>query len=396
MHATDHVGGKTTCSPWNAVYATAFGAAVVVGCEFLPVSLLSPIAHDFGVTEGKAGQVVSISGAFAVLTALSIAQLTARIDRKFVILGLITSLLVSCLVVAAAANFPMLMAGRALLGIAVGGFWSFATSVTMRLLPPRDVPKGLALIGGAVAVSTTIAAPLASTLGEWIGWRGTVLAAAPVTATALGWLWISLPKLPSTHRGAKAGSLSLLARPQVLLATAAAMLAFMGQFAIYTYIRPLLETVAGFSVPAMSSVLLVMGLSGVVGAWWVGIALRRSLFRPLIMLPALLAGIGVGMMFLATEQVPLVVLFIGWGFLSAAAPVGWGLWLSRALPNDVEAGGGLQIAAIQLAIAAGALSGGIVLDHAGWQANIGYGVAVLVAASLMAAATARHFAKNCA
>jgi predicted MFS family arabinose efflux permease len=394
MQVTDHMTTGQTQAGWNAVYATAFCAAVLVGAEFLPVSLLTPMAADFGVTEGRAGQAISISGVFAVVTSLSVARLTATIDRRIVLAGLMLALLLSSLIVATAANFTMLMAGRALLGVAVGGFWSFATAVSMRLLPPLDVPRGLALIGSAVAISTTIAAPVASNLGEWIGWRGTFLAVVPVTALALIWLCASMPALPTAGRVATTGSLRLLVRPQVLLATIAAMLAFMGQFVIFTYIRPLLETVSGFSVPAMSGVLLVMGLSGVVGSWWVGRALRRSLFRPLILLPALMGGVAVGMIFLAHLQAAVVVLFILWGFLAAAAPVGWGLWLSRALPNEAEAGGGLQVAAIQTAIALGALLGGRVLDGSGWQASIAVGVAVLLAASAAAAATAVHFTRT--
>ena len=394
MQVIDNITAGQKQAGWSAVYATAFCAAVLVGVEFMPVSLLTPMAADFGVTEGRAGQAISISGVFAVITSLSISRLTAKIDRRVVLAGLMIALLLSSLIVATAANFSMLMVGRALLGVAVGGFWSFSTAVTMRLLPPGDVPRGLALIGSAVAISTTIAAPLASNLGEWIGWRGTFLAVVPVTAVALFWLFNSVPALPTSGRVASGGSLRLLARPQVLLATVAAMLAFMGQFVIFTYIRPLLETVSGFSVPALSGVLLVMGLSGVAGAWWVGHALRRSLFRPLIILPALMGVVAVGMFFLARQQEWVVVLFILWGFLAAAAPIGWGLWLSRALPDEAEAGGGLQVAAIQTAIALGALLGGRVLDGSGWQASIAVGAAVLFAASLAAAATAVHFSRS--
>jgi predicted MFS family arabinose efflux permease len=396
MHITDHITTGQTQAGWNAVCATAFCAAVVDGAEFLPISLLTPMAVNFGVTEGRAGRAISISGVFAVATSLSVARLTANIDRRIVLAGLMMTLLLSSLIVAAAAIFTRLMAGRALLGVAVGGFWSFATAVTIRLLPPRDVPRGLALIGSAVAMSTTIAAPVDSNLGEWIGWRGTFLAVVPVTALALIWLCASLPALPTPGRVATTGSLRLLVRPQVLLATVAAMLAFMGQFVIFTYIRPLLESVSGFSVPAMPGVLLVMGLSGVVGSWWVGRALRRSLFRPLILLPALMGSVAVGLILLARQQAAVVVLFVLWGFLAAAAPVGWGLWLSRALPTETEAGGGLQVAAIQTAIALGALLGGRVLDGSGLQASIAVGLAVLLAASAAAAVTAVHFARTTA
>lgn len=391
MHATDQQSLDATTVTWSAVYAVAFSAAVIVGCEFLPVSLLSPIAHDFAVSEGRAGQIISVSGIFAILTSLSASRLTRAVDRKTVMLGFAVSLLLSNLIVATATNFPVLMLGRVLLGISVGGFWSFSTAVTMRLLPQREVSRGLALIGSAVAVSTTVSAPLASSLGDILGWRGTFLLTVPVAGLSLGWLWISLPKLPPNRKGIKVSSLRLLRNRQVALATTAALLLFMGQFVIFTYIRPLLETTAGFSVPAMSSVLLAMGLFGVVGSWWGGLELRKSLFRPLILLPALLSVVGLGLVFLGTSQPAVIGLFITWGFLSSAANIGWGMWLSHALPGAAEAGGGLQVAAIQLAIACGALVGGLVLDIAGWQASIAVGVVVLIGAALAAAATAADF-----
>ncbi|MCW1918091.1 MFS transporter [Rhodobacter sp. KR11] len=381
---------QSSASNFSGTRAIAFCAAVLVGTEFLPVSLLTPMAQDFGVTEGQAGQAVAISGLFAVITSLTISKATAGWDRKHVVAGLMAALVLSCLMVALAPSFAMLMAGRAVLGVAVGGFWSFSTAVTMRLVAPADVPRSLAMIGAAVAVSTTVAAPVASTLGDWIGWRGTFLVAAPLGGLALGWLWWTLPALPSgPHRGT--GSLGLLARPQVALANLAALLAFMGQFVVFTYVRPLLEGVSGFSVPALSGVLLVMGLSGVVGSWWVGGALKRSLFRPLVVLPGLMAVVALGLVFAATSQPAVVGLFLAWGFLAASAPIGWGLWLSRALPQETEAGGGLQVAAIQTAIALGSLTGGLVLDAAGWQASIAMGAGVLMLASGAAAVTALQF-----
>ncbi len=394
MIATDKTDPNQAVTMWNAVYAMAFCAAVMVGCEYLPVSLLSPIARDFDVTEGRAGLVISVSGIFAIVTSLTASRLTAGMDRSLVMLGFACALMVSNALVATASSFATLMLGRAVLGVAVGGFWSFSTAVTMRLLPAPDVPKGLALIGSAVAVATTISAPMASSLGEIIGWRGTFWALVPVAALAFCWLWISLPNLPPLGGHRRGGALGLLRRRQVQFATLGAMLLFMGQFVIFTYIRPLLETIAGFSVPAISGVLLAMGLSGVVGAGWGGRELRKSLFKPLIGIPAILSLIAVGMISFGTVQPAVVGLFMLWGFFTAAAGIGWGFWLSRALPDEAESGGGLQVAAIQLAIAGGAFVGGWVLDHSGWQASIGVGVVVLIMASLAATATAIDFKKE--
>ncbi|TJV93053.1 MAG: MFS transporter, partial [Mesorhizobium sp.] len=119
---------------WGAVLSMALCVSVLIASEFMPVSLLTPIAVDLGTTEGRTGQAISISGAFAVLTSLFVASLTRRIDRKLVLTGFTVLLIVSGLAVTFAPNFALLMVGRALLGVAIGGFWSMSTSIVMRLV----------------------------------------------------------------------------------------------------------------------------------------------------------------------------------------------------------------------------------------------------------------------
>ncbi len=374
---------------WVAVYATALCAGVLVAGEFLPVSLLSPIAQDFGISEGQAGQAISISGLFAVITSLTIAPLTGRIDRRHVVSGFVLALALSCVIVGFANNFPLLLLGRALLGIAVGGFWAFSTATLMRLLPPQHLAAGLALVSSWIAVATTFSAPLASILGATIGWRNTVLLMAPVAGLACLWLWTSLPAMPPDRAAARRNPFGLFRQSQVQLAMTAVALSFMGQFAIFTYIRPFLEGVTGLSVQMLSAVLLGLGIAGIAGTWWVGRALRTDPFRPLIMLPLVLALITCGLVLCGSIPWAVGALFIAWGFVSSAAPVGWGLWLSRALPDDAEVAGGLQVAVIQLAIALGALFGGVLLDLLGWQAQFGAGIICLVGSAGFAALTAR-------
>ncbi|WWR55530.1 MFS transporter (plasmid) [Sinorhizobium meliloti] len=145
-----------TAAAWGAVASMALCVAVLIASEFMPVSLLTPIARDLGMSEGQAGQAISISGLFAVLTSLFIAGFTRKIDRKFVLSSFSLMLIVSGLVVSFAPNYTALMVGRALLGVAIGGFWSMSTAVVMRLLPESAVPEGLALPNAGNAIAATI------------------------------------------------------------------------------------------------------------------------------------------------------------------------------------------------------------------------------------------------
>jgi predicted MFS family arabinose efflux permease len=374
---------------WGAVVSMALCVSVLIASEFMPVSLLSPIASDLGITEGQTGQAISISGLFAVLTSLFVADLTRRIDRKLVVTGFTVILIVSGLMVASAPTYPVLMAGRALLGVAIGGFWSMSTSIVMRLVSEQDVPKGLAILNAGNAIAATIAAPLGSFLGAYVGWRGAFLLVVPLGLLALVWQWISLPPLPPRNRE-RSGLLRLLARPQVALGMTSILLLFMGQFALFTYLRPFLETVTHVSITILSLNLLLMGLAGVAGTYLISRLLGPLFFSLLIAIPLIMAIIAVALIVLGALPSAVAVLLVAWGFFATAAPVGWGTWLSRTLPDDAEAGGGLQVAVIQLAITLGATIGGLLFDAVNWWSPFAFAAALLAGSSLMAVAAWRN------
>ena len=382
-------GEPTRRGAWSAVLSMTLCVFTLIASEFMPVSLLTPIATDLGVTEGHAGQAISISGLFAVATSLCLAGLTRRLDRRAVVLGLTGLLVLSGIIVTLSPSYPLLMVGRALLGVAVGGFWSLSTAIVMRLVPQAEVPKALALLNAGNAVAATISAPLGSLLGAMIGWRGAFSLVVPVGLLALLWQWISLPALAPRAGGSALGVLRLLGRRPIALGMAAILMLFMGQFALFTYLRPFLEQVTGVGIETLSLMLLAMGLAGAAGTVVIGHLLGRRLFSLLIGIPLLMAGLALLLLVVGRAEAPVFAALIGWGFLGTAVPVGWGTWLSRALPDEAEAGGGLQVAVIQLAITAGASLGGLVFDSLGWQATFLLSAMLLGGSALAALAAWR-------
>lgn len=367
----------------------ALCVSVLIASEFMPVSLLTPIAHDLALSEGRAGQAISISGIFAVLTSLLNAPLTGRFDRRRVLLGFTALLAVSGVVVALASNYAVFMLGRALLGVAIGGFWSMSTATIMRLVPAAAVPKALATINGGNALAATIAAPLGSFLGQFVGWRGAFALVIPLAVAAFAWQWARLPPMPGDPHTASGNPFKLLQRPAVALGMAAILLLFMGQFAVFTYLRPFLEATTGVGISALSLMLLLMGASGLVGTYLVGVLLKTRLFTYLVLIPLSMAVMALLLIALGASATAVSVLLLGWGLVGTAAPVAWGVWLSKTLPQDAEAGGGLMVATIQLAITLGAGVGGALFDSVGWWAPFALG-ALLLAGSAALAWAAQH------
>ena len=370
---------------WSGVFAMTLCVFALIASEFMPVSLLSPIAADLKITEGMAGQGIAISGAFAVITSLSISRLAGGINRKILLLILTMIMAVSGAIVALAQSYTIYMIGRALIGMVIGGFWSMSVAMAMRLVPSAQVPRALAIFNSGNALAMVIAAPLGSYLSSIIGWRGAFFSLVPVAILVLIWQWISLPSMPVTSEPTenRPSIVALLRNPVVMIGMLAVSLFFMGQFSLYTYVRPFLETVTQVNISTLSLILLGIGVMGFIGTSVINTVLKRGFYITLIAIPIMMAVIAVTLIFLGTWPVVVAVLLGIWGFLGTAAPVGWWNWLARTLPNDAEAGGGLMVAVVLLAIALGSTLGGVLFDHSGYQATFIVSAIILVIAAIL-------------
>jgi predicted MFS family arabinose efflux permease len=375
---------------WGAVLAMSLAAFALVASEFMPVSLLTPIASELHVTEGQAGQGISVSGAFALVTSLLIAAVAARMERKRLLLVLTLVMIVSGTVVAFAPGYPSFMVGRALIGVAIGGFWSLSAATAMRLVSADQIPRALAIVNGGNALATVIAAPLGSFLGSLIGWRWAFFCVVPVAALAALWLLVTLPTF-SQEGGNKSGNaLRLMKQKKVALGMIAVSTFFMGQFMLFTYLRPFLEGVTGVSASVLSLILLGLGIAGFIGTFVIERFIGDGLYRTLTIIPIMMACIALALVSFGAQTELTAGLLALWGLVATAAPVGWWTWLARTLPNDAEAGGGMFVAIVQLAIAGGGIIGGIAFDLSGYQATFELSAAILVVAAFLAWLTGRE------
>ncbi|WP_205960371.1 MFS transporter [Ramlibacter henchirensis] len=356
--------------------------ALLIAAEFMPVSLLTPMAQDLNATSGMTGQAISISGLFAVLTSLLIAPIAGRFDRRVVLMTLTGCMLASLVLIALAPNFTVLMAARALLGVTVGGFWALSTATVMRLVPRASLPKAMGVLYMGNAVATAVAAPVGSYLGGVMGWRGVFWILVPLAALNLAWQWTSLPAMRPPATIPLRRVLGLLGRRNVAFAMLGVMLSFGGAFATFTYLRPFLETSAQATLPQISLLLLGLGAAGFAGTSAATALLRRHLYALLGALPLALAAVTLAMLAGAGDLRAVGLAMVAWGAINAAIPVCWSNWLAKGVADEPEAGGGLLVAAIQLAIMLGAALGGWLLDHFSITATFLGGAALLALAAL--------------
>jgi len=388
--SASHLASTTAPARWGAVLAMSLCSFALIASEFMPVSLLTPIAADLEVTHGQAGQGIAISGVFAVLTALFIFKLIGDMDRKLFLLIMTAIMALSGVIVSLAPDYISFMIGRALIGGVVGGFWSLSAATVMRLVPEPHLPRALALLNGGNALATIIAAPLGSFLGAFIGWRWTFFTVVPMAMIVLVWQWRALPKLPARQRRDIWQVFRLLRRKFVVFGMLTIACLFMGQFALFTYIRPFLEQITHIQIPVLSYILLLVGVSGLVGTFLIGFMLAgNNLFKTMIILPIFMAMIALGLVMFGHNLSVTAVLLGFWGLIGTALPVCYWSWLARYLEQEAEPGGGLMVAVIQAAITMGAAAGGLLFDAGGHQATFILAAVLLLFSSVFAVVTAR-------
>lgn len=390
VSTVEHAGGRPAA--WGAVLSMALCVAMLIASEFMPVSLLTPMAEGLGASEGETGQAISISGLFAVLASLLITTTAGTLNRKAVMVAMTGFMLLSLVLVAAAPNFTVLMIGRAALGICIGGFWALATAVIMRLVPESDVPKALALMYGGQAIAAAFAAPIGSYLGGIFGWRAVFWALTPIVAINLVWHVVALPSLPAGQRQDVRAMLGLLKRRYFLRGLIACMLSWGSAFTMFTYLRPFLEQVTGVDVATLSLLLLLLGCAGFLGTWAAGRFIKGNV-APLLKLPALvMGGATAGLLLLGHSALAAGLFMAVWGAMNTMFSVIWMTWMSQNADDAPEAGGSLMVAAIQASILLGAVVGGLLLDGISIRATF-LGSVALAALALALIRDGKHMLK---
>ncbi|UST71556.1 MFS transporter [Pseudomonas moraviensis] len=380
-----HADEEPLVPAWMAVFSLAMGVFGLLTAEYLPASLLTPMALDLGVSEALAGQAVTVTAVVALFAGLLVPGLTRSLDRRLVLLGFSALMIASNLLVAFSSSLAVLLIMRIFLGIALGGFWSMAAAVAMRLVPAALLPRALSIIFSGIAVGTVVAVPLGSYLGGQFGWRSAFYAAAAVGVVTLVFQLFTLPSL-APHRPSRLRTvLEVLLRPGIAIGMFGCVLVHTGHFALFTYIRPFLESTTGVGPQTLALMLLGFGVANFAGTLFAGWLLQRSPRATLVLMPVLVGVAALALVGFPASVTGQAVLLALWGMAFGGVPVAWSNWVARSVPDQAECAGGMVVASVQSAIAAGAAAGGSVFSFSGINGVfVAAGILMLLAALLIA------------
>ncbi|SFX35245.1 MFS transporter, SHS family, lactate transporter [[Enterobacter] aerogenes] len=162
---------------------------------FLLVFLLSDIAQTFHVGLEKVTLAILLTLAVRPIGALIFGRLAEKYGRKPILMLNIIFFSIFELLSAAAPSLTIFLVLRVLYGVAMGGIWGVASSLSMETIPDRSRGLMSGIFQAGYPFGYLIAAVAYGLLFELLGWRGMfVIGAAPILL--LPFIWFCVQESP--------------------------------------------------------------------------------------------------------------------------------------------------------------------------------------------------------
>lgn len=249
----------------RAVLALGIGGFSIGTGEFVIMGLLPEVAKDIGATIPQAGHVISAYALGVVIGAPVLAVLAAGWNRRALLIALMGVYALGNFASALAPGYLSLNLLRFFTGLPHGTYFGVAALVAATLAPPGQRARAVGLVMLGLTGATLVGVPIAAWLGQVFGWRAAFVFVGLIALLAMAMLRRGVPDMPAAKGASPMRELGALRRPQVWLTLGIGAIGFGGMFAVFSYIKPTLIEVAGFSLGAVPFVLALFGLGMVTG-----------------------------------------------------------------------------------------------------------------------------------
>ncbi|SED71640.1 MFS transporter [Rhodobacter sp. 24-YEA-8] len=360
--------------------ALAVGAFAIGVTEFSPMGMLPVIARGVGVSIPSAGMLVSAYALGVMIGAPVMTLLFARFGKRTALMVLMAIFTLGNLMSALSPDYWTLLAARVVTSLNHGAFFGLGSVVAASLVPKEKQASAVATMFMGLTIANIGGVPVATWIGQVTGWREAFAGTAALGLLTIAALWLALPQGSAGARPEIARELRVLTRPPVLVALATTVLGASAMFVLYTYVAPVLATLAGASDGFVTLALVLIGLGFTFGNWLGGRMADWSLegatatFLATLSLIMLVAPFALG-----TLPGAAITLFL-WGAAAFAIVPPVQMRVMQAAADAPGLASSVNIGAFNLGNAIGAALGGAVI-----ALDLGYS-AVPVAGGLTAAA----------
>ncbi|OPG10344.1 MFS transporter [Streptomyces sp. GKU 895] len=372
-----------------ALLALAVGAFGIGTTEFVMMGLLPEVADDLHVSLPTAGHLVSAYALGVVIGAPLLAAVTARMSRRTVLIALMALFVAGNAASAFAPDHHWLLAARFLSGLPHGAFFGVGAVVATTMVAPERKARSVSLMFLGLTVANIAGVPVATLMGQHLGWRATFLGVSAIGLAAIAALAALIPhdRVAPAHGGLR-GELAALKSLPVWLALGTTVAGFGALFAAYSYITPMLTDSAGYADASVTLLLALFGVGATVGNLVGGRladhAMRATLFGGLVSLVVVLGAFPLLMSTPVSAAVAVVLLGVA-AFVTGSPLQLMVMEKASAAPSLASSA---NQAAFNLANAGGAWIGGLALAAGFGTTSPALAGAALAVLGLGVAATA--------
>ncbi|QGQ97331.1 MFS transporter [Paenibacillus psychroresistens] len=346
----------------RVIYLLSFGGFVMGTAEIIVAGILGMIVKDLNVSVGLAGQLVSIYAAVFAIGSPILISLTAKVERRKLLLLSFAVFIIGNLIAYFSPNFTVLIVSRIVLASSASIFTVVALTVGSNLVAPEKRGNAIGIIIMGFSTSLVVGAPLGTLIGEYWGWRSVFIFIAILAVFAMIGIYAFIPKLAGQEPVSFKAQFKVLKNKRIISGLLITFFWMIGYQLMFTYISPFLQNSAGLNTNMISAALLVCGIFAVVGSraggygadkWGINRTLIFSLLFHAVALAILpwVAATLIGAFFI-------LAVWIGSAWTTTPALQ---YYLVSLSPKSPDLALGLNNSVLQLGVAAGAAMGGWVV-----------------------------------
>jgi MFS transporter, DHA1 family, inner membrane transport protein len=344
-----------------SLLALALGTFCIGTTEFASMGMIQLFSRALGVDIPTATHAITAYAVGVVLGAPVLALVAARLNRRTLLLALICLFIVGNVLSAVAGNLDLFIAARFFTGLPQGAYFGAGAVVASHLVGAGHGGRAFAIVMAGLIVATILGSPIATFLGQTLGWRETYLCIAALGGASLLSLWVFVPRTSALDGASVLHELHGLGKPRVWLMMAVAALGISSIFAVYTFIGPFVTDLLLLSPQLIPPALALFGIGMMVGNLYGGRLADRYSYRGIV------AGYGVTLVILVvmalfgTSSWVLFAGFFGVGAAMMAAIPTIQVRLVGLAPQSPTLMGAMNLASLNVANALGAWAGGVTI-----------------------------------
>lgn len=374
---------------WLPVVCLALSAFIFNTTELVPVGLLTSIAESFEMEPAHTGSIVTIYAWAVAVLSLPLTVLTAKFDRRKLLICLFAIFTASHLLAGFAWNFATLLTARLGIACAHAVFWAITVPLAVRVAPHGKRNKAIALVVAGSSLAAVMGVPLGTIIGQSVGWRVTFLCIGVTAAMVLFALHKLLPPLPSKNAGDFSSLPTLVRRPALVWIYVLIAVVVTGEFTAYTYIGPFMEDI-GFEKSVIVWLLLLLGVAGLFGTYLYGVLADRYPDQILVAALALLCLSLLALRFATVNLVLTGVVCVVWGVTLSIMFLGLQSRMLDAATDATDVATSIYSGIFNVGIGGGAFVGSFVCLYMG-SGSVGFvGSAIVFTALLLCFVYLRH------